>query len=89
MDASNFQPEPHTEDKPDKWLILTLRMLEYIDCPEAAKGLEGERERLQTEIEELRLANHKLEGECGHLQADNQKLKAKVERLCSYGCELW
>lgn len=45
-DASSFQPELHTEFKSDKWLILTLRMLEYMERPDVAKGLEGEFEHL-------------------------------------------
>lgn len=51
-DASLFQPEPHTEDKTDKWLILALRILSYIERDDVAEGLEAEVERLRTKLKE-------------------------------------
>ena len=42
-----MQPEPHTEGKNDKWLILALRILEMVDRTDVAKELEDEFERLR------------------------------------------
>lgn len=39
------------------------------------------RMKLYAEIERLQLENHKLHGECGHLQADNKEAVAEIVEL--------
>ena len=46
-DASEFQAEPYTKVRDDKWLILALRTLGYMERDDVVEGLEAEFERLQ------------------------------------------
>ena len=40
--SRHFQPEEHTMHYDDKWLILAVRMLHYMDRDDVADGLEDE-----------------------------------------------
>lgn len=44
VEAITFQPDPHTESKSDKWLILATRILRHLGRDDVADGLEAEAE---------------------------------------------
>lgn len=56
-------------------------MSDEVNEEEYIRNLECGIEEKDDEIERLQLENHKLHGECGHLQADAKEQKDEIERL--------